>query len=101
MKGCNCGNTELVQAALLALERLVPPRDAVKARPSLEAVKASQSLKIVHGAILETRALTKSIIDYSVLKQAYDGTMLFACSSVPVCQRLTCLTLEFGWLSKA
>ena len=60
MKGRNRDRPELVQAALLALERLVPPHvcaesgpslETAKASPSLEAVKASPSLKAVHGAI--------------------------------------------------
>ena len=82
MKGRNRGRPELVQAALLALERLVPLRvrvesgpslEAVEASPSLEAVKISPSLEAVHGAIIEIRSSTKSILDYSTLKQIYDG----------------------------
>ena len=68
MKGRNHGHPELVEAALLALEHLVPPRvraesgpslEAAEASPRLEAIEASPSLEAVHGAITETRSLTK------------------------------------------
>ena len=62
MKGRNRGHPELVQAALLALERLVPPRDVVKARPSLEAIKASLNLEAAQSAIAETRSSIKSVL---------------------------------------
>ena len=70
MKGRKRGRSEHAQAALLALERLVPPRvesssslKAAETSPSLEAVEASPSLEDVHGAITETWSLTESILD--------------------------------------
>ena len=55
MKGCNRSNPGFVQAALLAMDRIVPPRDGVQASPRIQAIQASLSLEAVHGAISETR----------------------------------------------
>ena len=58
----NHDNPEILQSALLTLDRVVSPPNDVQASPSLQAL---------HDAIVETRSFTQNNFDYSALRQVF------------------------------
>ena len=64
MKGNNRCDPVFVEKALLALDRIVPPRDGVQ---------ASQSLAAVQDGVAETRSLTENIFNYTELKRVSES----------------------------